>query len=215
MMPKEDLPMGMEYRMDGRTFETFAHNIKDHHGRERVISRIMLAEFKELGRRCTVQDKGVDNTGAPIKGNLKNNNLDYEYTFEDGKKELYEIKNSPPNTDTFYTFKESALRAAVQQEGKILVYAKDHYLILKTEACAFLLHNFEPRIYEKFARHHPAVRVYSKNYRAAKNMDDREIGPVFWEELITRGLVEKRQWTKKAQWLMNEMAERLFMEKRR
>lgn len=207
--------MSTEYRMDGRTPEATAYNIKDHTTREKIISQIMLVEFKERGMKCSVSDKGVDNTGAFIEGNLKNNNLDYEYTFDGGKKELYEIKNSPPNTDTFYTFKESALRAAVQQEGKILVYAKDHYLILKTEACAFLLHNFEPRIYEKFARYHPAVRVYSKNYRAAKNMEDREIGPVFWEELITRGLVEKRQWTKKAQWLMNEMAERLFMEKKR
>ena len=207
--------MSTEFRMDGRTPEVFAHNIKDHTAREKVVSRIMTVEFRELGRRCSVEDKGVDNTGAPIRGNLKNNNLDYEYTFEDGKKELFEIKNSPPNTDTFYTFKESALKAAVQHEGKILVYAQDHYLVLKTEACAFLLHNFDARIYEKFARYHKAVRVYSKNYSKAKYMDERETGPVFWEELISRGLVEKRQWKKKAQWLMNEMADRLFMEKRR
>jgi len=207
--------MSTEYRMDGRRPEVAAHNIKDHTAREKVVSQIMLVEFKERGMKCSVSDKGVDNTGEFIKGNLKNNNLDYEYAFDNGKKELFEIKNSPPNTDTFYTFKESALKAAVQHEGNILVYARDHYLILKTEACAFLLHNFEPRIYEKFARYHPAIRVYSKNYRPAKNMSEREAGPVFWEELITRGLVEKRTWTKKAQWLINEMADRLFMEKRR
>lgn len=206
--------MGTEYRMDGRKSETFAHNIKDHTKREKIISQILTVEFKESGKKCSVIDKGVDNSGAVIKGNLKNNNLDYEFTFEDGSKDLYEIKNSPPNTDTFYTLKESALREAVQQEGKILIYAKDHYVILKTEACAFLLHNFEPRIYEKFARYHPAIRIYSKNYGKVKNMSEREVGPVFWEELIARGIVEKKNWTKKAQWLVNEMSQTLFAEKR-
>jgi hypothetical protein len=207
--------MSTEYRMDGRPPEVAAHNIYDHTARERVVSQIMTVEFRELGRKCSVADKGVDNTGKLIKGNLKNNNLDYEYTFEDGKKDLYEIKNAPPNADTYYTFKESALRAAVQYEGKILIYAKDHYLVLKTEACAFLLHNFEARIYENFARYHPAVRVFSKNYGKVKRMSEKELGPVFWEELLERGLVEKRNWSKKAQWLVTEMSERLFREKRR
>lgn len=207
--------MSTEYRMDGRRPEVFAHNMKDHTTREKIIAHIMLVEFRELGRKCTVSDKGVDNTGTIIEGRLKNNNLDYEYNFEDGRKELYEIKNSPPNPETFYTFKESALKAAVQHEGIILVYAKDHYLILKTEACAFLLHNFESRIHENFSKYHPVIRVYSKNYGKTKYMEEREIGPVFWEELIARGMVEKRQWTKKAQWLVNEMSERLFREKRR
>ena len=207
--------MSTEYRMDGRRPEVFSHNVKDHTTREKIVSQIMRMEFKERGMKCTVADKGVDNTGAIIEGHLKNNNLDYEYTFEGGGKELYEIKNSPPNTDTFYTFKESALKAAVQHEGKILVYARDHYIILKTEACAFLLHNFDARIYEKFAKYHKAVRIYSKNYGKTKSMDESEIGPVFWEEHRARGLVEKRQWTKKAQWLMNEMSDRLFMEKAR
>ena len=187
--------MSTEYRMDGRRPEVFSHNVKDHTTREKIVSQIMRMEFKERGMKCTVADKGVDNTGAIIEGHLKNNNLDYEYTFEGGGKELYEIKNSPPNTDTFYT--------------------RDHYIILKTEACAFLLHNFDARIYEKFAKYHKAVRIYSKNYGKTKSMDESEIGPVFWEELIARGLVEKRQWTKKAQWLMNEMSDRLFMEKAR
>lgn len=207
--------MSTEYRMDGRRPETFAHNMKDHTTREKIISQIMLVEFKERGMKCTVADKGIDNSGAVIEGRLKNNNLDYEYTFENGKKDLIEIKNSPPNTDTFYTFKENALKEAVKHEGKILVYSKDHYLILKTEACAFLLHNFEARTYENFARYHLAIRVFSKNYGKAKNMSERELGPVFWEELIERGLVEKRQWAKKSQWLVNEMSDKLFREKRR
>lgn len=207
--------MGTEYRMDGRKPETFAHNIKDHTTREKIISQIMLVEFKERGMKCTVKDKGVDNTGTIIEGRLKNNNLDYEFSFDDGRNELYEIKNSPPNTDTFYTFKESALKAAVQQEGKMLVYSRDHYIVLKTEACAFILHNFDARIYDKFAKYHPAVRIYSKNYGKARSMSEKDLGPVFWEELIERGLVEKRTWSKRAQWLVNEMSERLFAEKRR
>lgn len=154
---------------------------------DKFIAKTIVAEFKELGKKCFLKE-------------CKENILVYD----DGREETLEIKRGPANPMAFYTFKESTLRSVSDPTKKMILYFSDHYVILGADACAFLLNNFVKKIYSKFCDSELAVRVYSKNYGKTKDISEEDLGPVFWEELMTIKLAHKKTWSKKAQSLINQ-----------
>lgn len=147
------------------------------------MTKVVVVEFKEIGKKCLIKDENV-------------------VVINNGKEEIWDVKKGPENPSTFYTFKENALKAALESSKKILLYFPDHYVMMSTNACAFLLNNFSKKIYRKFCSNQNALRIYSKDYEKIKNMTEEDIGPVFWEELESMKLTEKRPWTEKAKFLI-------------
>ena len=206
--------MSVEYRMDGRTREVGSHNIKDFTRREMIVGKIMTVQYLKNGRPCSVTSTGTDNTGEFIDGKLKSDELDFLFEFENGEKIPTDIKNCPKIRSLYYTFKTNTLKKASNQNGQIIVYAKNYFFTVTTEGCRFLLENYPVSTsYNNFSGH-PCVRVYSRYNKKVRDIPERLRGPMRWEDIVEKGLVKDEEWSPKAQMFVDKTSDILFAPKK-
>jgi hypothetical protein len=169
--------MSLSSRMDNRTPEQFAAQLREGHQVEDLLGEAFRLQL-ELNYNSTVaiENVGVDNTGAVIDGNLPFHDVDKKFIW--GTQSLrVEIKTAPTYLNDFFTFKVSSLRTCVQKNSVMLLFPKaaphNYYLIWPKQAVS-LLADFPHKIYKGFSPNDQAIRI--KYFQYIEYLD----GPKRW-----------------------------------
>lgn len=123
--------MSLKYRIDTRTLEQFATDIKFRTEKEKCLMYLYVQEMKNFGYDIKVINNGVDNSGELCKKVTAR--PDYKIFMRSTDNEfngclvyLVEIKNSPVSSK--WTFKVSNLRTYVKCNAHILIFWGTGYI---------------------------------------------------------------------------------------
>jgi len=148
--------MSLAHRVDNRTIEQFAKDIKRDTEREKVAASLLKSDLIERGHKIEVNDFGIDNSGGLVTSRVTAK-PDYEFSI-DGKDILIEIKVSS-NEYPCMTFKVCDLKNYINHKAFIFVVVEDGYYIFYPKVLEHMLKTIEPQIYEKFSPNDKAVRI--------------------------------------------------------
>ena len=169
--------MSLLTRMDNRTPEQFAEQLREGHQTEDLLGEAFRLQLELINKvPVAIENVGVDNTGTVIDGNLPFNDVDKNFIWGDHSLRV-EIKTAPTYLNDFFTFKVSSLRTCIQKNSVILLFPKAtphlYYLIWPSKATSLLV-DFQPRIYKGFSPNDPAIRI--KYFQYSEYLD----GPKRW-----------------------------------
>jgi hypothetical protein len=191
--------MSFEERRDHRTTEEMAEDIDQYTEKEFYFGIAYRYDLCQRGFPCKIEEHGVDNTGVLIPGRLPNHNVDKIYHFRNGMNSLLiEIKTIPKYCKNKMTFKVSALRQCLKQEGYILVPKANRYYLFGSRSFKRML-----------SRCDVVTNLKQFGYKPCVVPSISMINQMVYEEMVI-----KKDWSPKALDYVRRMDHILFAERR-
>lgn len=160
--------IGEQIRLQGRTYEQFARDIKQAHMYEkdiiqRYIKRIKTVEDVHL----KYKNNGADNSGKFLSYNQVNSKADYILIYPNGREKLVEVKMIEQSLD-FFRLKATLVKSYIRQQAHILLVNGYHtnnpiYTLLTPVQLKKLLKHGNVYTYPKW-EDKKVVDVYTNDY---------------------------------------------------
>ncbi len=109
----------LKYRCDSRSLKEFKKDIKNRTAKEQFLVGLFFNEIIYRNWKIrTILDNGVNNQGEIVE--KSNCNADFLILYNNGRKKLIDVKNSP--VDDKMTYKVYQLQQYVKQNASILLF---------------------------------------------------------------------------------------------